>query len=160
MIRMFRFTTGILLLLTLLNLQLCLAEEKERKRIDYRGFILPEAKGVPKWSINKNIVQESVRGDFFIITTNLKPQERQLIAVLPWAQLLEQHGAKLTAKGEPFRIKPSNLGKQWGYESIIFDCVGSFTTTVNNINNDIRQDITVFLPYLAMQLPSGNIFEI
>lgn len=150
---------GVLLLLLFISTSAS-AQEIPRKRISYRGSIVPQIHGPAKWSVNNSVTMETTPGDLFLVETNVAPKEKQAVAVYAWAVPLKEEGDQWVLDGEPFRVKASRMGKNWGYESQTFKSAGTFSMLSNASADQIQRQVQLFLPYAALDLPPGKNYEI
>lgn len=149
-----------IIVLVFLSVLTSSSQDIPRKRLAYRGLVLPKAFAPAKWQVSRTVAQESTQGDLFFVETNVQPNEKQAISIYAWAVKLKEENGKWIEEGQPFRIAASDLGREWGYESKTFKSAGAFASTVNTSNEQETRQVQLFLPFEAMSLPHDQNLEI
>lgn len=120
--------------------------QEEPKRLSGQGRIRHQTFDLPKWNVQPHWKNNVEVGDHLMIFVKVKAGESLTV------------GAYLQCKkGNKWQpVKPSAKGRQWGYQSVVYQSVGIWGMISNKSANDEFHNVSLFLPQGAIDLPDGN----
>ncbi|MEM8670480.1 MAG: hypothetical protein AAGG48_23340 [Planctomycetota bacterium] len=146
-----------LIVILAVTLQAQAMADEPLRRLGDAAAVVQGATGLPKWRTNTSVRAIGEKGDSFMFTVDVRPNEMLTVGVYLFATQLRKadDGIGFETVGQETPVPASKIGAEWGYKSQSLGCAGAWVMLDNSGEFTTNTPVSIFLPYAIAGLRNG-----